>query len=73
METVYCRTGTYFSANPLFRLVETSFLSTVNSIVLFRGFFYFNRGQIILGGMERFGGPGQGKGGGDCYLSFCTF
>ena len=38
LETVHFSTGTYFSANPSFRLVETSFLSTGNSIVLFQVF-----------------------------------
>ena len=36
--TVHSSTGTYFSANSLFKLVETSFLSTGN-VFLFRDFF----------------------------------
>ena len=73
VETVYCRTGTYFSANPLFCLAETSFLSTGNSIVLSRGFFHFNRGQIIWGKMEKSSEAGQGKGRKDCYLFLRVF
>ena len=38
VEAVFPSTGTYFSAIPSFRLVETSFLSTRNSIILFRVF-----------------------------------
>ena len=37
--TVHSSTGTYVSANPSFRLVKTSFLSTGNSIVLLLSFF----------------------------------
>ena len=32
VEAVFSSTGTYFSANPSFRLVKASFLSTENSI-----------------------------------------
>ena len=51
VETVHSSTWTYFSANPSFRLVETSFLSTGNSIVLFRVFsatrnYYWNLGEV---------------------------
>ena len=35
VEAVYSSTGAYFSANPSFRLVETTFLPTGNSIIFF--------------------------------------
>ena len=51
VETVHSSTGTYFSANPSFWLVETSLLSTGNSIVLFQVFsssgnYYWNFGEV---------------------------
>ena len=36
--TIHSSTGTYFSASPSFPLVEMSFLSTGNSIILFQVF-----------------------------------
>ena len=38
VEAAFSSTGTYFSANPSFRLVKASFLSTENSIFLFQFF-----------------------------------
>ena len=39
METAFSSNRAYFSVNPSFRLVEISFLSIGNSIVLLRVFF----------------------------------
>ena len=41
VKAAFSSTGTYFSANPLFRLVKTSFSGI--SIFLFRFFFRANR------------------------------
>ena len=38
--TIHSTTGTYFSASPSSLLVETSFLSTGNSIILFQVFLF---------------------------------
>ena len=40
VEAVSSSTGTYFLANPLFRLVKMSHLFTGNSILLFQFFLY---------------------------------
>ena len=39
VEAVFSSTRTYFSANALFRLLKTSFLSTWNAVFLFHFFF----------------------------------
>ena len=46
-KAVYSSTGAYFSANTSFRLVETTFLPTGNSIILFRGFCSTSEWNII--------------------------
>ena len=46
MTAVFSSTGTYFLFNHSFRLVETSFLSDGNSIVLFR--FFFSQWKLLL-------------------------
>ena len=46
MTAVFSSTGTYFSFNHPFWLVETRFLSAGNSIVLFR--FFFNQQKLLL-------------------------
>ena len=45
-------TGTYFSANPSFRLVKTSFLSTGNCVFLFQVFFYLWKIILKFGGSQ---------------------
>ena len=46
MTAVFSSTGTYFLFNHSFRLVERSFLSDGNSIVLFR--FFFSQWKLLL-------------------------
>ena len=52
MEAAYSSTGTYFSANSSFWLMETSFLSSGNSIVLFRVFFCWLKLLLKLEGSK---------------------
>ena len=43
VEVVYSSTEAYFSVNPSFQLVKSSFLSTENSIALLSDFFCWQR------------------------------
>ena len=43
VEAVYSSTEAYFSVNPSFRLVKSSFLSTENSIALLSDFFCWQK------------------------------
>ena len=52
VKAVYSSTRTYFSANPSFRLMEAIFLSTGNSIVLFRSFFCQWKLLLKFGGSQ---------------------